>query len=397
MLRSSRSLRRYFVACFVVLLLLSLALSTQLFVANAPPYKPPRHRLYAAFVSSAIPYSSSRHLMLEASLLSLVRSLRLSHAHLDAELGIYGQCTAEPPLSATDLKFSDVEEDYEDQIGTLAELAGKFEYVFQSVALYCSGLLSGAMCHAQRKVLLLDHKSQDSEGDTFFFMMEHDWILYPSQIQLTVHSFSKLVHQHDIHYAMFDRGDRRGSSVIDGHLNIFQGTEFSNNPFIATKGFLDYLTGGGGGLCSWNYDSPDWERIAGELFFPTGELAAPTHLKGHQITLIKARSSVSTMFHWDGRYFSWGADHGIGPIHDLLQLDAAQLVATIDRRCRSFSKPCRPYHLRFEFMQSLEKYRLASQIPISCSLPALVASYLETSVTEASAYLQGYVPGQVCT
>ena len=395
MTRSARRLtRRCSVACFVALVFLCLAMSTTKLFATT---KPPRHRLYVAFVSSEIPYSSSRPLMLEASLLSLVQSIRLSHAQIDAELGIYAQCTAEPPLSATELRFSDVEEAYEDQVGTLAALGEKFHYVFQSSAVYCSGQLSGAICHAQRKLQLFDQMSQDSEVETFFFLLEHDWILYPSQIQLTVHSFSELVHQHDIHYVMFDRGDRLGSHGIDGQRNMFQGTEYSNNPFIATKGFLDHLTGGGGGLCSWNYDSPAWERLAGELLLP-GEAndVLSTYLKGRQLALMKARTSLSTMFHWDGRYFSWGMDSGLGPLNDLLQLSAAQLVARIDRRCRSFTEPCRPYYLRHEFVKSLEEYRVASGTPHHCSLLALVASFLDTSVADASRYVEGYVPRKIC-
>jgi hypothetical protein len=316
-------------------------------------------------------------------------SLRLPDDRVEIHLGLYTRCSSGPSLSSvTEIQHSDLDESYKPQVDLLGSVGEGVRELFDSVDLYCIDVLSSAVCHAQKKLQWLEHYNQNKKS--FFFLLEHDWLLFPSKIDLSIPQFSAIVEEHDIQYILMDRGDREPGRRLLRKPPLYEVIEYANNPFLSTKAFLDHLTGDGGGLCGFNYDAPDWERIANGLLHSAPFKTALLH---------PAAPKSAVMYHWDGRFATWAVKNGQGVLAKFLKGNATENIANlpgklirfVDIMCRSGADVCSPYAARYSFVDDLEKYKLRQGIG-KCNFDELIADSMKIDIEDARLYTLGYLP-----
>lgn len=347
-----------------------------------------RYALYIAFVSSHVPGKKSFIQTLhEISLQSLVDALQLLSNDVEVRLGYYLECSSH----TTDFDVRELAVDDEHTMSLITQSMAKFRSVFSSWSAYCSPALSHSICHARKQ---LDMFTDVSEAP-FFFLMEHDWILFPSQVQLSVPMFASLRREIGVEYVLLDRGDRKRGKLRARHPPLYEATEYANNPFMATQEFIELFTDEDTEICRSLIDRTDWELAAGKILFQRNKNSL-------QMTLLGPRSGKTTMFHWDGRFASLQDARTIGPLHQVLrgatQGDDAlrNLVRQLEIVCQDFNFECRPYFLRVELMSALSQYIAEHEIR-DCVLQDVISLAFNISTVHAQALTTGHLPYNPCS
>lgn len=350
-----------------------------------------KYGLYIAFVSSHVPgkkaFINTLH---EISLQSLIDALNLPSVEVEVRLGYYLECSSH--TTDFDVYEPPVDDEFLYEMSLITQSMAKFRSVFSSWSAYCSPALSHSICHARKQ---LDMFTDVSEAP-FFFLMEHDWILFPSQVRLSVPMFASLRREIGVEYILLDRGDRKHGKLRASHLPLYEATEYANNPFMSTQFFIELFTDGDTEVCGRLIDKTDWELVAGKILFQHNKK------NSSQMTLLGPRSGKTTMFHWDGRFASLQDARAIGPLHQVLrgatQGDDAlrNLVRQLETVCQDFNFECRPYFLRVELMSALSQY-IAEHAIRDCVLQDVLSLAFNISTVHAQALTTGHLPHNPCS
>jgi len=351
-----------------------------------------QYSLYIAYVTSHISGGAKVQGLYEVGLQSLLDVLQLPSPDVDVRLGYYLQCSSKRNRTAQTPDVFDLSiDDSQLDLNTLSGIMKRFAHIFNTSNAYCSSKLSHAVCHAQQQL----ESFTTSTHEPFFFLMEHDWILLPSQVQLTPEHFMKLSSAHNIQYILFDRGDRRYGGRRTHFLHsprLYDATEYANNPFICTKNFLAHL-GKELEMCSEHIESERWELEVSERIFRDG--------RSSEMSILAPRYGKTTMYHWDGRFFFLMQNLASGPVTVLNTalkskcFDPRSVVKQIDIFCRGYSEECRPYFLRYIFIRILNNYKNKHQI-LDCNTDQLISRVFSMSRGETSFFTKGYLPQQIC-
>eukprot|EP00963_Diacronema_lutheri_P014678 scaffold3622_cov832-Pavlova_lutheri.AAC.1 len=155
-------------------------------------------------------------------------------------------------------------------------------------------------------------------------------------------------------YILLNRGDRKGELSTTVPFALRSGS-YSNNPFFAHGSFIKSLFHNKTRLCRITRVKI-WEKVAKDY---ASRSNFPTYVLGRNITDV-------TVYHLDGKYFSFARKHRIGPLFGALKremrlyysnsISTYMLVKKIDSICSKQRYLCRPYFLRTKFVDLVHKF-----------------------------------------
>mmetsp|Transcript_1939 Transcript_1939/g.6276 ORF Transcript_1939/g.6276 Transcript_1939/m.6276 type:complete len:380 (-) Transcript_1939:211-1350(-) len=336
-------------------------------------------RLVLIFVSDRVPDIEKYDWMPLLSLQSFITAFGLPSKHVRAEARFYISCGNSSLDSyfhrPTLLSDSYIESDFVDYVDIFTRLKARYGQYFSDFTAFCSNQLSQAVCHTESVV----------GTRTLTFLLEHDWILFPSQFQKPLLSIGMSLFDTPFEYALLQRGDRLAKRWHKG--SVFGKTRlYSNNPHLATGAFLRKLKQHG--FC--NEYERNWERKI-ESYCKTSKC---------KLALVSSKLKTS-LYHMDGRFFSFAANHSVGPIFDgtfsqksflqMMYLNPEMVISRIERVCAELADQCDPYFLRHVFATMARDFAVQHGLQENYSSHHIVAKYVG-STDLAQLYLRGQFP-----
>lgn len=295
--------------------------------------------IYVALVSNKVPRFSEISWMLELSLISFLHSFRVSAEQV--HLSVYMECSTRTLQEAQPYDDTFVEPEYISYVTSVVDVVNRVRASIGTVAFYCTSSLGQAVCHSKTAMF------ESGMMDGLFFLLEHDWIVLPSQIGASVKYIKQAMMKKVVQYVLLQRGDRAVMSAIAGYSELRVTDLYSNNPYFASFAFLERLTDESN-LCKRTTEA-SWERSV--------EKYCKSHCSG--LAVLRVKTKGSALYHVDGRYLSTAKLYSIGALFDSLQqavqefsrreMDALTLIKLIDIKCRKLPSDCDPYFHRRKF------------------------------------------------
>lgn len=342
-------------------------------------------QLTLVFVSDRVPDIEKFSWMPLLSIQSFVSTFSLPRRDVQVSARFYISCErAEAKRSVykpTLLMDSKVSIEHTEYTEIFVNLRARFAAAFNEIDIFCSSQLADALCHMKETM----------RPDSLFFLLEHDWVILPSQFEGSLPSIGRTLRSHGaaFEYALLQRGDRltkkwrAGSALEKGRL-------YSNNPFLATGSFLEKLTNQG--FCTYNVSS--WEKNVESYC---------KRRKQCKLAVVRPKRRTS-LYHMDGRFLSFAANHSLGPLFDgsllpkgsssSIQLSPERVISAIASMCASLPDPCSPYFLRHEFAAKIHEFARRRGFPETASSEYMVSEYFG-STHAAKLFLHGQFPHQV--
>ena len=367
-------------ACWVKRVL-SVALLHSVFLVIRRARKTASPALYMALISNPVPDVQDVGWMVSLTLASFFSAFNTKRERI--HLAVYAECSRKGKERVVPLDSTLLSGQHNYYMSVLQNSTKLYSHRFVQVNYYCSDSLGAAFCHASEKVL------STSKLDSLF-LLEHDWMLLPSQITLTLAQIRHLL-KFKLAYALLQRGDRARLERLELLSNIRRTDVYSNNPFFASTTFLR-LVSLSSDACL-NTQDARWERRV-EKFCKDRDCG---------MYMLPTRDSGAALYHMDGRFASLARRHSVGPLFTeplrdvmLSFLDNHErpehIVHALDSYCK-FVKPsrpkpeCLPYFHRHQFSMMLKEHarRVRGQIT---SFKELVQNFTHD---EPEVYLSGKV------
>jgi len=299
--------------------------------------------IYLAFVTNNVPNFGNISWMTELALVSFLRAFPTGSKSV--HLAVYLECYTRNQEEKRPRRYTSsvVEPMHASYAYEVLKAIGALEKFFSSVEYFCTPSLGQAVCHSY------DMMSVPLAQYNAFFLLEHDWVILPSQVTLNVFSVVEALTS-EVEYILMQRGDRSKKGPIKRFPGLESTDVYANNPFFANEKFLRRIVDAG--LCNHTLE-PRWERLVEK------------HCKRTNCSLSVMVTGVrgSGLYHMDGRYMSTAQLHGTGPIFNELGEATAQflrgdsssseLVDMIDAECRKLKGDCGPYFHRYKFAELL--------------------------------------------
>ena len=296
-------------------------------------------KVYVALVSNKVPQFGNVSWMITLAVRSFLISFPISSDNV--RLAVYVECAEQTSDATRSLDRSAVSTSRTDYVLALKESLQQFTSEFRSIDYYCTSSLGQAVCHARMVMPTLGIK------DGMFFLLEHDWVLMPSQMTASLTEIHSAMRSGSVEYVLLQRGDRKAYSRTQNNPNLRETDMYSNNPFFSSLGFLARVTDNTH-LCSQAHD-PKWERL----------VEAHCKLQRCKTAVLQTKKKGAAIYHVDGRYLSTASKYGLGPLFNALnektknfqlgQLSATELITAIDLECRTLNHECDPYFHRRAF------------------------------------------------
>jgi len=383
--RKASPRKRGILSCLAILLLsLAILWHTRILTADGASFYSPRPvRLHLIVVSDSVSNFENNSWMLELTIVSFLKAFSLPDHRVWVEASVYLSCGQEYETKPTKLGDAFVEDALEGYVLEVRRVVEKYRENFRATNFMCSGVLSSSMCDANLK---------QAHHDVVFFL-EHDWIILPSQVQVSAFDLGmKVITNRNIEYVLLQRGDRENKAIKLSELpDIYRSKLYSNNPFFASQRFLTKMMRDSK-LCDDNTNGITWERNAEKFCKETG-------CKLALLLPPRNRSGIS-VYHMDGRLLTFAKDFSEGPLFGnrglLVPLISAKhihpssVVDSIDAYCHDQPEYCEPYYLRNAFVRVLKAHALKQKCVKETSLLELSSAYFGP---EASAtFVSGHFP-----
>jgi len=294
--------------------------------------------VYVALVTNKVPEFSGISWILELALISFLRSFRMSSKQV--HLAVYMQCTTTALSDAQPYNTNRTEPGFAKYIETVRETVEKLQSKVASLEFYCTSSLGQAVCHSRKGMM------QASMTNGIFFLLEHDWIILPSQIGVSIEYIKRSLSNKAVEYILLQRGDRAEKSTVAGYGKLRITDLYSNNPYFASFSFLTRLVEESD-LCQ-RVSDVRWERLVEK------------YCKMHECSLsvLGVNTKGSALYHIDGRFLSTAKRHSVGilfnDLHEAVKryitstIDAATFINYVDMKCRKLPSDCDPYfHRRY--------------------------------------------------
>ena len=334
------------------------------------------------FVSNRVPDIEMFSWMPLLSMQSFVSAFSLPRRGLEVSARLYISCESDKDVASkpTLLSKSNVPSEYVEYTRIFGGLMERFAAVFNKVDIFCSSKLADALCHT----------AEANRPGSLVFLLEHDWLILPSEFQGSLLSIGRqlLRHRAEYEYVLLQRGDRQIRTT--GSPTTGKGKLYSNNPFLANGAFLAKLKNQG--LCTYNTSS--WEKNV-ESYCKKGTRCKLAVLRPKQ---------KSSLYHMDGRFLSFAANHSVGPLFDgslfpegsfsIIQQSPDHVISAIASMCASLPIQCDPYFLRHEFAVKIRDFANSHGLTRSAPSEFLVSKYVG-SMHAAELYLEGQFPYEV--
>ena len=263
-----------------------------------------------------------------------------TRVHLAVYLECYTKNQEQRPRSLESSVIDPLHAPYAREVQTVIR---RLESLFSSVEYHCTPSLGQAVCHSHDVI-----SGSRAQYDAFF-LLEHYWVILPSQATLGVSSVVEALAS-EVEYILMQRGDRAKTGPIKRFPGLQSTNLYSNKPFFANAKFLRRIIDSG--LCNHPLE-PHWERL----------VERPCKKTHCNLSVMLTNVKGSGLYHMDGRYMSTAQMHGTGPIfHELREAttqflrgdsSASDLIDVIDAECRKLKGGCGPYFQRYKFAELL--------------------------------------------
>lgn len=334
-------------------------------------------KLLVVVISNETPDFDKDPAILDLALTSFLTTVLRHPFRLRLDLAVYLQCTKILRRYITPCEDGSIDKELSSYVRAVKDTVSVFAQHFYTTHLFCSPRFADAICHARHLL----------SRDDFIFVLEHDWLLRPSQMQIPFAILLSVL-ETGRPYILLNRGDRKGELSTTVPFALRSGS-YSNNPFFAHGSFIKSLFHNKTRLCRITRVKI-WEKVAKDY---ASRLDFPTFVLGSNITDV-------TVYHLDGKYFSFAKEHRIGPLFGALKremslyysnsISTSMLVRKIDRRCSQHAYLCSPYFLRTKFVDLVHKFwgRLPED---RAELKRAATAFLGDAQT-ANWYLEGEIP-----
>ena len=348
-----------------------------------PAPRSEKQSLVLIFVSDRTPDIESFPWLPLLSLQSFVTLFKLPLHDHDVHARMYITCRKRSRLSekagVAPLNQSNIDGEYLGYAEIFTELQEIYRDTFAKIEIFCHEELSDAFCHTARIL----------RPGSLVFLLEHDWILLPTQVDIPLYRLGEMMLHSRVpyDYALLQRGDRTskrwrvGSALLKNRL-------YSNNPFLATDKFFTVALQHG--ICQASGEN--WERHL--------ESRCKKPDAGCRLALIRPKRKTS-LYHMDGRFFSFAKEHKLGPIfdgnwisQDLLEnvwLYRHDIISRISEMCAPLPFNCDPYYLRHAFALTIRAHAVQEKWPTNMTSSEMVEKYVQNKRL-ASIYLSGQFP-----
>ena len=352
-------------------------------------YPSAKTNISIVLVSSPIPgFEENLSWMIRLTLQSALQSFRLPDDDVTLDLLVFFPCHSNFHHPAQPYSVKLVQDGFEPYTRSVFLGIDTITEAFSSISFYCAGLFSTAICHIA---------GQSRLSHSAYFVIEHDWVIFPTQVNLSGRAIAEFVshNDHDISYVLLQRGDRsvtmnkplfREHSVL-----LFRAKQYSNNPFISTGKFLADLTLNSG-LCT-DLTSGHWERRAEKYAIESG--------LSKRISLLvpSNKTNRANLYHIDGKLLFFAQKFNTGALFEAgtlaqMTLDQADVVHNLERFCQKLPDHCSPYYLREVMLDRVLNY--AKSLPCvdnSTTLPHFASAFLKAHGID-SVDLEGTFPGR---
>lgn len=347
-----------------------------------------KYSLQLVLISSRFSDFSSHSWTLALALRSFLRSFELPDERIHLSLSVYLQCSLNsryPLFDETSAEW--VHEDFTDYVSEVKMISQRFSRSFSTVAFHCAGTVASAFCHLSQSAII--------ENKQYFFVLEHDWILLPSQIKPNAYKLMKAMGKGGHEYALLQRGDRESKHYLSRSLGLRRSRLYSNNPFMARSSFFHKLASN--------------EMICRRSKTSNFEHGIETFCKKkcNIVLLESVKRAGLSIYHVDGKLLSFARSVRAGLLLDpafsirttletstginisFADLDA--VTGAVDTICRDSSQICDPYYMRNVLTDKLETFVRHRGCVTSPSFVDVAASYFG-SFEKAQEFTVGHFP-----
>ena len=262
---------------------------------------------------------------------------------LGIHLAVYVECSEPPAEGVFNANSDTIAPSHHEYFKAMRSSVAYFSAKVSSTNYYCTGTLGQAMCHSKMIMTTAGYEYD------IFFLLEHDWVLPPSQMTASFREIQQSLKSGNIVYILLQRGDRNAYSRHDGLAQLRTTDVYSNNPFFSTVSFLSRITDHSD-LCSRTHD-PKWERLV-EAYCREKRCSLAV------LTTTRKERRLA-IYHVDGRYLSTAFAHRLGPLFNNLNnktmkfvhgsSSPEEFIEALDTECSALQQDCDPYFYRRAF------------------------------------------------
>ncbi len=328
--------------------------------------------------------------MIRLTIQSALRSFRLPDEKVTLDLLVFFPCKSNFHHPAQPYSVQLVQNGYEAYTRSVFRGIDTVAREFATISFHCAGLFSTAICHLAEKPQMLR---------TTYFVIEHDWVVLPSQVNLIGGEVADFISHNDfnISYVLLQRGDRSITNnkplfFHEHSARLYRGRQYSNNPFMSTGKFLKDLTSASG-LCT-DLTSGHWERRAEKYALDSG--------LSEQIALLvpSNTSNRANLYHIDGKLLAFAQKLSVGALFEAgnpphVSFDQTHVIDNLDSYCQHLPNICSPYYLRSALLARVLTY--AKSLPCvenkeDATIPHFASAFLNAHGIN-TVDLEGTFPG----